>query len=160
LLRLILPVPESAVPRVHIGGAVDVHVQSLGRAFPGRMVRFAERIQMSTRTMDTEVDVPNPSLTLIPGMYAEVSFRVEERNDVLSVPLDAVEGSGADARVFTVRKPGVIHFVPVTVGMETAQLEEIRSGLEEGELVIVGRHAGLKEGDKVSPKMTESSPGK
>ena len=102
LLRLILPVPESAVSRVHVGETVDVRVSSLGRTFPGRVARFAGKIQPSTRTMDTEVDVPNPTLTLIPGMYAEVNLRVDERHNALSVPLDAVDRSGAAPRVFTV----------------------------------------------------------
>ena len=155
LLRLILPVPESVVPHIHIGGTMDVRVPSMGKAFPGRVVRFADVIQMSTRTMDTEVDVPNPSLTLVPGMYAEVNLRVEEKKGVLSVPVDAVEGTGAAAHAYTVQQVGVIHIVPVEVGMETAQRVEIRSGLEEGELVIVGRHAGLKEGDKVQTKITD-----
>jgi RND family efflux transporter MFP subunit len=152
LLRLILPVPESIVPHIHIGGALDVRVPSLGRTFPGRVVRFAEKIQLSTRTMDTEVDVPNPGLTLIPGMYAEVSLRVEDRKNVLSLPLDAVEGVGTSARVYVVQPPGVIHFTPVVLGMETAQRVEILSGLQEGDRVIVGRHAGLKDGDKVQVK--------
>jgi RND family efflux transporter MFP subunit len=152
LLRLILPVPESIVPHIHVGGTVDVRVPSLDRTFPGRVVRFAEKIQLSTRTMDTEVDVPNPSLTLIPGMYAEVNLRVEERKNTLTVPLDAVEGTGASARVYIVQPPGVIHFAPVVLGMETAQRVEIRSGLQEGDQVIVGRHAGLKDGDKVQAK--------
>src|SRR5205814_2802221 len=149
LLRLILPVPESAVPSIRVGGAVDVRVPSLKRTFAGRVVQFAEKIQPATRTMDTEVDVPNPSLTLIPGMYAEVNLRVEDRKHVLTVPVDAVEGTGSSARVYAVRQPGTIQFVPVTVGLETAQSAEIRSGLEEGDRVIVGRHAGLKDGDKV-----------
>jgi RND family efflux transporter MFP subunit len=152
LLRLILPVPESIVPHIHIGGSLDVHVPSLGRKFPGRVVRFAEKIQLSTRTMDTEVDVPNPSLTLIPGMYAEVNLQVEARKNALTVPLDAVEGTGASARVYLVQPPGIIHFVPVALGMETAQRVEIRSGLQEGDQVIVGRHAGFKDGDKVQAK--------
>jgi RND family efflux transporter MFP subunit len=156
LLRLILPVPESIVPHIHIGGTVDVHVPSLGRTFPGRVVRFTEKIQLSTRTMDTEVDVPNPSLTLIPGMYAEVNLQLEERKNALTVPLDAVEGTGTSARAYIVQPSGVIHFVPVTVGMETAQRVEIRSGLQEGDQVIVGRHAGLKDGDKVQPKMSDT----
>jgi len=119
------------------------------------VVRFADVIQMSTRTMDTEVDVPNPSLTLVPGMYAEVNLRVEEKKGVLSVPVDAVEGTGAAARAYTVLPEGTIHIAPVEVGMETAQRVEIRSGLEDGQLVIVGRHAGLKEGDKVQTKITD-----
>src|SRR5205085_7209953 len=140
LLRLILPVPESAVPTIRVGNSVDVRVPAMKRTFAGRVVRFAEKIQPATRTMDTEVDVPNPSLTLIPGMYAEVDLRVEEKKNVLTVPVDAVEGTGASARVYAVRAPGIIHFVPVTVGMETAQSAEIRSGLEEGDVVIIGRH--------------------
>ena len=156
LLRLILPVPESIVPHIHIGGTLDVRVPSLGRTFPGHVVRFAEKIQLSTRTMDTEVDVPNPSLTLIPGMYAEVNLLVEERKNVLTLPLDAVEGTGAAARAYVVQPSGVIHFTPVAVGLETAQRVEIRSGLQEGDQVIVGRHAGLKDGDKVQPKISET----
>jgi RND family efflux transporter MFP subunit len=68
LLRLILPVPESAVSRVHVGETVDVRVSSLGRTFQGRVARSADKIQPATRTMDTEVDVPNSGLTLIPGI--------------------------------------------------------------------------------------------
>ena len=149
LLRLILPVPESAVSRVHVGETVEVHVSSLGRTFPGRVARFADKIQQSTRTMDTEVDVPNASLTLIPGMYAEVNLRVDDRRNVLSVPLEAVDRSGSSARVYAVISPGVIHITPVTLGLESDQRVEVRSGLQEGDVVVVGRHAGLKEGQPV-----------
>src|SRR5262249_7253259 len=74
LLRLILPAPESVAPLIRVGGAVDVKVPSLGRVFPGKVARFSGRVQASTRTMETEVDVPNPNLVLIPGMYAEVNL--------------------------------------------------------------------------------------
>src|SRR5438309_112058 len=72
LLRLILPVPESVVPRIRIGEAVEVDVTALHRTFTGKVARFANKLQTSTRTMETEVDVPNPSMVLVPGMYAEV----------------------------------------------------------------------------------------
>ena len=61
LLRLHLPVPESAVPHVHLGEPVDVRVSALDRTFPGRVARFADKVDQSTRTMETEVDVPNPN---------------------------------------------------------------------------------------------------
>ena len=83
-----------------------------------------------------------------------MNLRVEDRKNALTLPLDAVEGTGASARVYLVQQPGVIHFTPVTVGMETAQRVEILSGLQEGDEVIVGRHAGIKDGDKVQPKMS------
>ena len=157
ILRLILPVPESAVPTVRIGQPVDVRVPTLGRTFPGRVARFDDKLSLATRTMDTEVDVPNPNLKLVPGMYAEVNLRIEERNNVLSAPVDAVEGSGASAKVYTVAESGVIRIVPVSLGIETAQRFEINSGLGEGALVVVGRHAGLKDGDKVQPKIIDDA---
>jgi RND family efflux transporter MFP subunit len=155
LLRLILPVPESGVSHVHVGEAVDVRVTSLGRAFPGRVARFAEKIQPSTRTMDTEVDVPNPTLTLIPGMYAEVNLRIDERRNVLSIPLDAVDRSGSASRVYTVTPDGTLHITPLTLGLESDQRVEVISGLQEGDTVVVGRHAGLKDGQQVQVRSVE-----
>jgi RND family efflux transporter MFP subunit len=152
LLRLILPVPESSVGRVRVGESVDVRVPSLGRIFPGRVARLAEKVQPSTRTMDTEVDVQNPSLTLIPGMYAEVNLHIAESHGALAVPLDAVDRSTPAARVYLVAAPGVIHIVPVTLGLETDQNVEILTGLQQGDVVVAGRHAGLRDGQPVQVK--------
>jgi RND family efflux transporter MFP subunit len=154
LLRLILPVPESAVSRVHVGGTVDVRVSSLGRTFPGRVARFAGDIQQSTRTMDTEVDVPNPSLTLMPGMYAEVDLRVDERRDALTVPLDAVDRNGGSTRVYTVTPSGAIRIVAVTLGLEDDRRVEVRTGLRDGDVVVVGRRTALKDGQQVQTKLS------
>src|SRR4051794_2847535 len=88
-LRLILPVPESAVPEVHVGQEVEVRVPTLGRSFTGKVARLSQNLQSSTRTMDTEVDVPNPSLVLMPGMFAEVDLTMQRRNRALSIPVDA-----------------------------------------------------------------------
>jgi RND family efflux transporter MFP subunit len=151
VLRLILPVPESSAAEVSAGKAVQVRVPSLGRSLTGRVARFTGKVQPGTRTMDTEVDVQNDALTLMPGMYAEVELHLDEHRGVVTVPIDAVEGTGQAARVFQVIDPGVVHVVPVSLGLQTAQLAEVRSGLSAGDSVIVGRRAGLKEGDRVSP---------
>jgi RND family efflux transporter MFP subunit len=151
LLRLILPVPESSVPAVAVGRTVAVRVPTLGRTFSGRVARFTDKLQLSTRTMDTEVDVPNPSLSIVPGMYAEVDLQLESHRNVVAVPLDAIDGTGANARVFTVTGAGMVHATPVKVGIETAQQAEIQQGVGEGDLVVVGRRAGLKDGDRVKP---------
>jgi RND family efflux transporter MFP subunit len=154
LLRLALPVPESAVPLIHLGGRVDVRVSALHQSFPGRVARFSDEVDPSTRTMKTEVDVPNPTLVLVPGMYAEVDLITEQRKNVLSVPVEALDGSGSTARVFTVQPSGAIRIVPVGVGIETAREVEIRSGeLKEGDNVVVGSRAGLQDGIKVQPKV-------
>jgi RND family efflux transporter MFP subunit len=151
LLRLILPVPESSVAQVSIGRTVSVRVSALNRTFNGRVARFTDKVQLSTRTMDTEVDVPNPSLALIPGMYAEVDLALQEHRNVLAVPPDAIDGIGANTRVYKVDAQGIIHIVPVQVGLETAGQVEIRQGVEEGDRIVAGRRNGLKEGDHVKP---------
>ena len=154
LLRLALPVPESAVPLIHLGEPVDVRVSALKRTFPGRIARFADKVDQSTRTMKTEVDVPNPTLTLVPGMYAEVDLITAQRRRVLSVPVEAVDGSGNATRVFVVRSSGTVQIIPVSLGIENAQRVEVLSGdLHEGDDVVVGSRSGLKEGIRVLPKI-------
>jgi RND family efflux transporter MFP subunit len=153
-LRLALPVPESAVPLIHLGEPVDVRVSALNRTFPGVVARFEDKVDESTRTMKTEVDVLNPKLVLVPGMYAEVDLITEQRKNVLSVPVEAVDGSGDSAQVYTVQPSGLIQIVPVHLGVENAQQIEIRSGdLKAGDDVVVGSRAGLKNGIRVQPKL-------
>jgi RND family efflux transporter MFP subunit len=156
LLRLILPVPESAVPTVHIGQSVAVRVPTLNRAFPGRVARFANKVSLATRTMDTEVDVPNPSLLLIPGMYAEVDLSLDTRSGTLAVPVPAVEvGSDESAgQVVVVTPANQIETRKVRLGLQTSASVEILAGLKPGEMVVVGNRAGLQPGQLVRPKVT------
>jgi len=155
LLRLILPVPESMVPMIRVGSPVEVHVPSLRRNFPGKVARFSERVQTDTRTMATEVDVPNPSMVLVPGMYAEVNLSVEQRRNALAVPLSAIGGTDRDPLVYVVTPNGQIAVRKVSVGMETANLAEIKAGLKPGEMVVIGNRSQLASGQEVKPKMTE-----
>jgi RND family efflux transporter MFP subunit len=156
LLRLIVPVPESSVPGVHRGQAAVVNVPVLHRTFSGSVTRFADKVQMTTRTMDTEVDVPNPNLILVPGMYTEVVLNVDRRDHALAVPLDAIEGTGSASTAYTVDTSGAIAIVPVTTGIRNAQSVEILSGLSDGQEVITGRHAGLRAGQKVQPRLMDA----
>jgi RND family efflux transporter MFP subunit len=162
LLRLILPVPESAVPTVHIGQTVQVRVPTLNRSFPGRVARFSGKISSATRTMDTEVDVPNPTLILIPGMYAEVDLTLDHSPRALAVPVQAVDVAGEDSsgQVALVTPDNRIDMRPVRLGLQSATSIEIRSGLSEGDLVVVGSRAGLKQGQQIQPKLTTESKAK
>lgn len=156
LLRLILPVPESAVPTVHLGQQVDVRVPTLKRSFPGKVERFSDKLSVATRTMDTEVDVTNPSLVIIPGMYAEVDLSLDSRRGVLVVPVPAVDvGSDeSSGQVAVVTQQNQIEMRKVQIGLQTATRVEIRSGLREGDLVVVGSRSGLQSGQEVKPKIT------
>ena len=156
LLRLILPVPESVVPRIRVGQQVEVNVPSLNRTFPGKVARFADKVQLTTRTMDTEVDVANPSLVLIPGMYAEVNLTLDRRSGALAIPVSAVDSDtqpGA-GRVMVIAPDGKVEVRKVSLGLETANLVEVLSGLREGDLVVIGSRASLQAGQQVDPKIT------
>jgi RND family efflux transporter MFP subunit len=158
LLRLILPVPESDVPTVHIGQQVEVRVPSLNRSFPGQVSRFEDKLSFETRTMNTEVDVPNPSLQLMPGMYAEVALTLARRPHALVAPVTAVETdaqSGSSMGQVAVVTPNRrIEFRKIQLGVETADEVEVRSGLNEGDLIVTGGRAGLQPGQEVQPKIT------
>ena len=154
-LRLILPVPESAVPTVHIGQEVSVRVPSLNRTFPGKVSRFADSLSLQTRTMDTEVDVPNPDLVLIPGMYAEVNLTLQRHNGVVAVPVMAVDSSGeGTGSVMLVSLNHRVEVRKVALGIETADWVEARSGLNEGDMVVLSGRSALNPGDEVRPKLT------
>jgi len=149
LLRLTLPVPVSDVAEVKDGQPVDVNVVSLGRKLQGKITRYADSVQMATRTMETEVDVPNPDGSLVPGMYAEVHLHLANRPNVLSVPLDAVDGIGTTIQQVYIVRDGVIHLANVTIGLQTPTRVEVLSGVQAGEKVVVGRHTGLSDGERV-----------
>ena len=151
MLRLILPVPESAVPGVHIGQQVEVRVPTLKRTFAGRVARFSERVASATRTMDTEVDVPNPSMILIPGMYAEVDLALERHDRVTAMPVTALDTKG---EVLVVTDSNRIEVRKVQTGMESADKVEVITGVKPGELVVVAGRAGLQAGQEVKPKLT------
>jgi RND family efflux transporter MFP subunit len=154
-LRLILPVPESSVPTIHIGQQVEVHVPTLNRSFVGKVARFDDRIQTATRTMDTEVDVENPSLVLIPGMFAEVDLTLDHRDHVLTIPVTAFDSTVDNAgRVMVVTPDNKIEVRNVVSGLQDASDVEIRSGLREGEMVITANRASLRAGEVVLPKLT------
>ena len=148
-LRLTLPIPVSAVADVRDGQTVDVDVTSLHRTLVGKVSRTADLIQMATRTMNTEVDVPNGDGSLVPGMYAQVHLHLANRPAALSVPIDAVDGLGTSVQQAYLVRDGVVHQVPVKVGLQTANRVEILSGLNTGDKVIVGRHTGLSDGQRV-----------
>jgi RND family efflux transporter MFP subunit len=150
VLRLRMPVPERDVPLVHVGSVVSVHVQATGQQFPGTVVRFTRDVSNSTRTMLTEVDVKNPELTLTPGMYADVTFNLEQKNNALIVPVSAVI-QGDQPSVMLVDASNQVMKRRVVLGISGSNSQEITSGLQSGDRVIVGGLSTLQLGQKVTP---------
>jgi RND family efflux transporter MFP subunit len=144
------------VPRVRVGTPVAVRVASLNRTFAGKVARFTSQVQLSTRTMDTEVDVPNPALLLKPGMYAEASLILEQRDDVLAIPIQAVNlGDQKKSTVFLVTADKQIEERPVKLGIETSTKVEVLSGISENDLVVVSGRGGIRPGEHVEPKIVD-----
>jgi RND family efflux transporter MFP subunit len=149
LFRLVIPVPEAYVPYIRIGELVGVTVPSLGRTFPGKVARFSVDVREDTRTMHTEVDVPNPRHLLVPGLYADARIALQQKPDVPTVPIQALSREGARTTVDVVNHDGVVEERSVQLGLETATDAEVTSGLNEGEMVVVSDRSGLKPGEKV-----------
>ncbi len=154
-LRLVLPVPESIASRVRVGAPVEIRVDSLNRVFQGRISRFSNKLDASTRTMETEVDLPNPNHSVLPGMYGYASLKVDRRNDALAVPVQAVAGHDSTPSVIVVNGQRRLEERKITLGIETPHLAEVLSGLKEGELVVIGGRSRLRPGALVEPRIKD-----
>ena len=158
LLRLVIPLPERAVPDVHLGEKVGVHVSTNNETFQGKIVRFSDQIDTTTRTMHTEIDVPNPKYELVPGMYATADMPLHTAQNVVTVPLQAVQTSGEDrGAVLVVDSSNKIQRREINLGLENATYAEVTSGLKEGELVVFGEQSQYKTGELVAPQVITPS---
>jgi RND family efflux transporter MFP subunit len=152
LLRLRMPVPETDVPYIAIGGTVAVHVQATGRDFTGKIIRFSRDLNSATRTMVTEVDVQNPDLILSPGMYAETSIQLQQKKNALTVPSQAVVQNGDQVYVLVVNKQNRVEKRNVTLGIQTANRSELTGGVQEGDSIIAAGQANYQVGQLVQPR--------
>jgi RND family efflux transporter MFP subunit len=157
LFRLVIPVPESYVRYVKVGDPVTVRVPSLNRDFPGKVARFSVDVGDATRTMHTEVDVPNPHGVLIPGVYAEATLALDRRGDALVVPLQAINQEGDHASVLLVDQNDRIQNCQISLGIENENYAEVVSGVAEGDRVVISDRSGLRAGETVHPKVTEAA---
>jgi RND family efflux transporter MFP subunit len=153
-LRLVFPVSVSFVRNINVGDPVEIRNDSSGQTLRGVISRFARKVDTDTRTMETEVDVPNPDLKLIPGMYVSVRLKVDRRPNALAVPVEAISG-GKSPTVYLINQKGEIEEHPVTLGIETSTKVEVMAGLRENDLVMIGSHTQVKPGQKVEPKFVE-----
>ena len=105
--------------------------------------------------MHTEVDVPNKDGSLVPGIYAQADLTLEQRDDVPTVPLQAVNHQGDKTTILVVNPNGEIEDRVISLGIQTASDAEVVSGLREGEQVVVSDRGGLKVGEKVHPQLVQ-----
>ena len=157
LFRLVIPVPESAVPMIHLGSIVQVHVLDLNRDFQGHVSRFADALNDETRTMHTEIDVENPQDTLTAGMYAEVKLALQGKKDALTLPVQAVVQEGNEHYVLALDDQNRVQKRNVELGEQTSTTVEIVRGLSEKDRVISSGQSDYAIGEVVKPKLEQGS---
>jgi RND family efflux transporter MFP subunit len=153
MLRLRLPVPESLAPFVHLGDTAQIEVQALKRTFSGKVTRDTASLDPSTRTMQVEIDVPNPKSQLQPGMYAQVTLDIARAGDALIAPIQAVDVSGGQPAVMLVDGSNHVQRRVVQVGISTANSTEILSGLQAGDKIIATNLSSYQNGELVQPRV-------
>lgn len=155
-LRLDFPVSVEYVKDIRVGDDITGTVESFGgKSFTGKITRATWKVNDDTRTMTTEIEVPNPTLELVPGMYASVAIPVDVRPNVLAVPIEAVP-PGETSTIDVVNAQNEIEERPVKLGIDTPNKYEVISGLKEGEFVVTGSRSQFQPGEKVVPKLVES----
>ena len=152
LYRLVIPVPESDVKYIHIGDPVEVRVPSAGKTVKGKVARFSVDVSGTTRTMHTEVDIPNPNNQLVPGVYAEAVLTLNHNGSAIVVPLQAIDHQGEQASLMVVDIDNHIESRKATLGIQMPDYVEIANGLKLGEQVVVSDRSGLKAGQAVKAK--------
>ena len=149
VIRTQVYVPQDAAFGVATGVDAVVHVPEVpDRTFPGKVTRFAHALAPGTRTLLTEVDVPNPDGDLSPGMYVTIELHIPRKTPAFMVPADALVFNGDGMQVAVVDN-GTAHFHKVTVARDFGTEVEVRDGIKPGDEVILKPAVTLADGSKV-----------
>jgi multidrug efflux system membrane fusion protein len=152
-IRVYVSVPEIYAPSVRPGVRASIAVPSLnGQNFSGSVVRNADAIDTATRTLLTEIDVPNPKRELLPGAYAQVHFDLKVEAVRLSIPVNALLFRAEGTRAAVVDANRRVHLQPVTIGRDYGTTVEILAGLEPSDSIVLNPSDSLEEGQQVSVK--------
>jgi RND family efflux transporter MFP subunit len=152
-IRVYVNVPEAYAPSIRAGlGAYLELTQYPGQKFQGKVVRTANAIDLSTRTLLTEVDVPNPSGQLLPGGYAQVHLGVKVTGQRLQVPVNALLFRSEGLRTVVVDANNHAHLRPLIIGRDYGVTLEVLNGLKADDWIILNPADSLVDGEEVHPK--------
>jgi RND family efflux transporter MFP subunit len=157
-IRAYINVPQAYAPSVHLGAEVKVTVRQFpGRAFPGKVTYTAGALDPATRTLRTEVDVPNDKGELLAGMYGEVSISLDVSHRIVQVPSSAILADARGVHVAVVDM-GQVHLVAVEQGLDNGTTVDVVNGLQGGEQVIASPPADAADGLQVQVVASGSAP--
>jgi RND family efflux transporter MFP subunit len=150
VLRIAVWVPQSGAIGMHDGLEASVTVPEMpGRVFKARVARTAVALQAASRSMQTEVDVPNADGTLRPGLFVNVTFSIPRQAPAVVVPDEALVFNASGLRVAIVEPDNTIRFQKVSVYRDFGTSAELRDGLQGGETLVLSPPADLADGSKV-----------
>src|ERR1700757_866645 len=152
-IRVYVNVPEPYAPSIHPGiGAYLELTQFPGEKFRGKVVRTSNAIDLSTRTLLTEVDVPNPSGQLLPGGYAQVHLEVTVKGDRLQVPVNSLLFRSEGLRAVVVDSNHKARLQTLTIGRDYGVTLEVLNGLKAGDWIVLNPPDSLNDGQEVHAK--------
>lgn len=155
-LRVFVDVPQTYVPSVKAGLSADLLLQEFPkRAFPAKVVRTANSLDQKSHTLLTELQVPNPAGTLLPGMYAQVRFALHRAASPLIVRSEALLLRPDGPQVLVVNGSGIVRYQKVILGRDYGTEVEISSGLQGDERVILNPRDDLRDGAAVEARETK-----
>lgn len=149
-LRVYVNIPETCAPSVHVGLHASLELAEFpGRSFSGTVVRSAEAIDLKTRTLLTEVDVPNKSALLLPGSYASVHLKILVPNQRLKVPVNALLFRSEGLRAVVVGENHRVRLRPLVIGRDYGTSLEVLSGLKPEDWIVLNPPDSIEENQKV-----------
>ena len=150
-LRVYANVPEADSKDISPGVTVDVVTPEVhGDKFPGQVVRTAGAIDPASRTLLTEIRVPNPKLALVPGEFGEVTFHLRNAKPTLIIPASTVLFRADGTQVALVQKDGSVHVQNIQIGRDLGNTVEVLSGLTPTDSVIENPSDAITDGSLVS----------
>jgi RND family efflux transporter MFP subunit len=152
-IRVYVSVPEVFAPSIRQGlGAYLELAQYPGQKFEGKVVRTADAIDQASRTLNTEVDVPNKDGRLLPGGYAQVHLGVKVSDARLEVPVNALLFRAEGLRAVTIDANHKTHLQPIAIGRDYGTSLEVLQGLKADDWIVVNPADSLDEGVQVNVK--------
>jgi RND family efflux transporter MFP subunit len=158
VIRVMVNVPQDAAFGVAPGIEAILRVPEIpDREFPGTVTRIADALQPGTRTLLTEIDIPNPDGALAPGIYCTIELRIPRKTPSLSVPADAIIFNRNGMQVAVV-SDGKAEIRKVNVKRDLGTRVEVDTGIKAGDQVILNPPVTLIDGSKVQPHPEPASP--
>lgn len=159
IVRVFVQLPQDVAPSITVGGSAKVTVREFaGQSFEGHVARTAGALDPATRTLNTEIRVPNQDGKLLSGMFAEVSLSLSAPRQVYEIPATALMQDAQGLRVAVVKPDNTLHLTPITIERDLGATLQVSSGIGPADRIVQIAGAELSEGQKIEPVAPRAAP--